>query len=147
MNINEKMYLDFRKEIDKICVPDILECVKTRPIYCDNELAGIFCYAYQPSHTYIECIYIKPEYRRRGLAKKTVLDWYKLNKRDEIRLHIINRNLPAFEFWTSIFKLEPIEENKVDCLYNITGLRINKVEHGSLCETDTYDVKGGASDA
>ena len=42
---------------------------------------------------------------------------------EEIRLHIVNKNKVAYDFWNSIFVLEPIESNAVDTLYKVKGLR------------------------
>ena len=116
-------YLDFRKEIDNICVPEILKCVSTIPIYRNKKQIGIFCYAIQPEHVYIDCLYIEPGYRRKGLARKTVVDFYNNTMYEEIRLHIVNKNKVAYDFWNSIFVLEPIESNAVDTLYKVKGLR------------------------
>lgn len=116
-------YLDFRKEIDSICVPEILKCVSTIPIYCDNKQIGIFCYAIQPKHIYIDCLYVEPDYRKKGLARKTVLDFYKNSMYEDIRLHIVNENKVACDFWNSIFDLEPIEDNFVDTLYKVRGTK------------------------
>lgn len=123
--VKEELYLEFRQEIDKICVPEILKCVHTHVIKYEGKDVGIFCYVYQPTHTYIDCIYIQPNYRRRGLAKKAVMEWYKEQKpTEEIRLHIIKKNIKALSFWMSIFELETIEGNDVDALYRIKGARI-----------------------
>ena len=116
-------YLDFRKEIDKICVPEILKYLKTIPICYNNKQVGIFCYVIQPTHTYIDCIYVEPEYRKKGLATKTVLDFDNAIY-DEIRLHIINENKVAYDFWNSIFDLEEIESNAVDTLYKVVGRKL-----------------------
>lgn len=118
-----KHYLKFRKEIDQICVPEIFKCVKTIPICYNNKQVGIFCYAIQPTHTYIDCIYVEPEYRKKGLATKTVLDFDNAIY-DEIRLHIINKNKVAHDFWNSIFDLEEIESNAVDTLYKVVGRKL-----------------------
>ena len=75
-----ELYTKFRQEIDKICIPEILKCVSTAPIWCDDKQVGIFCYALQPTHLYIDCIYIEPEHRRKGLAKTAVLPLYETFK-------------------------------------------------------------------
>ena len=114
MTIRE-LYLEFRQEVDKICVPEILKCVWRKPIMLEGKTVGLLCY----TDNYIDCLYIKPEYRRRGLASGTILEWYKRQKGKEIRLHIIKKNKVALKFWTSLFELEPIEENEIDTLYRI----------------------------
>lgn len=116
-------YLDFRKEIDKICVPEILKCISTNLILCDGKQAGVLCYAVRPEHYYIDCLYVAPEYRRKGLAKKAVLAFYESCKHQEIRLHIINENKVAYDFWNDVFDLEPIEWNVVDTLYKVRCLK------------------------
>ena len=117
-------YLNFRKELDKICVPEILKCVSTNLIMHDGKQVGILCYAIlQPGHYYIDCLYVAPEYRQKGLAKKAVLDFYERCKHQEIKLHIINENKVAYAFWNSIFDLDPIERNFVDTLYKVRCLK------------------------
>ncbi len=123
---NVELYLKFRKELDKICVPEILKCVETEPIYCDQKKVGIFCHVEQPYFSYIDCLYIEPEYRNRGLATDKVIEWYRKQKKKEIRLHIINENKPALKFWTSLFNLELIEENGIDSLFRIIGEKKNE---------------------
>ena len=118
--MTEKLYLDFRKEIDKICVPEILQVVNTLPIWYDRKQVGMLCYVENAEgFTYIDCLYIVPEYRRKGLAKHTVNEFLETHKDREIRLHIINRNRVAYDFWTSLFELEEIEGNFVDTLYRV----------------------------
>lgn len=121
---NIEMYLKFRKELDNICVPEILEYVSTNLIFCGGKQVGIFCYLITPEHIYIDCLYIEPEYRRKGLAKKAVLDFYKKCAfQREIRLHIIDKNKVAYGFWNGIFDIESIEGSFVDTLYKIKSLK------------------------
>lgn len=75
---------------------------------------------------YIDCLYVLPQYRRKGLAKKAVLKFVKGNLDCGIRLHIINNNLVAFKFWDNIFELEEAGSNTVDTLYQIKGIRGEK---------------------
>lgn len=119
----ETMYRAFRNELDKICVPDILKCEKTRYIICDGQKVGILCTRDERGDDYIDCVYILPEYRQKGLAKEAVLDWWKTHKGKNVRLHIINKNKVAYKFWTSLFDLEEIEWNFVDALYRIKGVK------------------------
>ena len=113
-----ELYTDFRKELDKMAIPLIFDVFKSvRPIIADGKTVGIIC----GSTDYIDCVYILPEYRRKGLAKKAVLDFTKGNLHYGIRLHIINNNEVAKTFWHSLFKLKEIGSNEVDTLYEIVG--------------------------
>ena len=116
------LYLKFRAEIDKICVPEVLKCLETIPIIEKGEQTGLFCVAHMTYWEYIDCLYILPEYRRKGAGRAVALEFYKENKGREIRLHIIHTNTVAQQFWRSIFDLEEIESNDVDGLYRIRGL-------------------------
>lgn len=117
-----EMYFKFREELDKMCVPVIVEnltCVEY--IVCDDKVVGMV----GGVRGYIDCVYVLPEYRRRGLAKKAVLEWYNRYKSpyENTRLHIINNNVPALKFWKSIFKLRIIDVNNVDTMYDILGVK------------------------
>ena len=114
-----ELYLLFRQELDKICVPEIMKLVQTIPIKHEEKLVGILC----ATPNYIDCVYVLPEYRRIGLAKKAVIDFYKESEGNEIRLYIINKNKPAFGFWNGLFKLEEIKRDKIDGLDRIIGRR------------------------
>lgn len=120
---NVDMYLKFRAEIDKICVPELLKCFETIPIAEAGEQIGLLCVARMEWWHYIDCLYLMPEYRRKGKGKRAVLNFYENNREKEIRLHIIHENKAAQQFWRSIFDLEEIESNDVDALYRIRGLR------------------------
>lgn len=124
----EKMYNDFRIEIEKICTPEILKQVTTIKLIKDDKDVGILCYIPQNGYIYIDALYIIPEYRRKGVGKGAVLNWYEDFKDDEIRLHIVNTNYPALSFWHSVFELEAIENNSIDTLYRIKGAKEKKHE-------------------
>ena len=66
-------------------------------------------------------IYVMPEHRRKGIAKKAVMDYL---KRGGVinRLHIIRTNTPALKFCKSIFVLETENDCPVDVLYNVVKL-------------------------
>ena len=118
-----EMYLQFRHEIDRICVPEILKCVNTERIRYKGQLAGMLCYAGEDAWNYIDCLYIIRKFRRKGAAREAVLKWYESHNDKEIRLHIINRNNVAYAFWTSIFDIEALESNAVDTLYRVKGVK------------------------
>ena len=119
-----EMYMQFRRELDRICVPEILKCVDTVRIRSeDGKLAGMMCVAKEFYWYYIDCLYIRPRFRRKGIARDVVRKWYEEHCDKEIRLHIINRNDIAYAFWTSLFELEELEGNDIDTLYKIKGLK------------------------
>lgn len=117
-----ELYLKFRQELDALCVPLILKSEETYPIKCDGKTVGILC----TDNQYIDCIYILPEYRKRGLARREVLKWYEAHKDNALRrprLHIINNNEPAKKFWSILFELDTIAISRIDTLYEIQGLK------------------------
>jgi len=126
MTDEEKLYNAFRVEIEEICTPEILKQVTTVKLIEDDKAVGIFCYIKQRGFIYIDALYVVPEYRRKGIGKNAVLNWYEDFKNEEIRLHIVHKNETAYKFWTSIFEIEPIESNFLDTLYLIRGEKCDK---------------------
>ncbi len=118
----KELYMKFREELDSICVPEILKEVNAKEIKDEGKTAGILC---TREDGYIDCIYILPEHRRKGLAKKAVLEYYYQNRMKMVRLHIINKNAVAMKFWNSLFSLEKIDGNEIDTLYYIMGVKDN----------------------
>ena len=115
------LYKDFRKELDEMCVPLILnELEIVQPIFFEDKLVGVVA----GNKDYIDCVYVQPEYRRKRLAKEAVLKFVEGDLSKGIRLHIINNNHIAYEFWHRIFKLRRIEFNAVDTLYEIIGIKV-----------------------
>ena len=117
-----ELYLKFREELDKICVPVILDnlsCVEY--IVYHGKTVGMV----GGNLGYIDIVYVLPEYRRKGLAKQAVLKWYNKYKvpYENTRFYIINNNIPALKFWESIFDLWEIVHNEVDSLYEILGVK------------------------
>lgn len=117
MNEMVEMYSKFRQELDKMCIPLILGNVWIERIYYKDKMVGMLC----ANEQYIDCVYIEPEYRNKGLAKKKVLEWYEKHKNSPfgIKLHIINNNEVAKKFWNSLFELTELDRNRVDTLYEI----------------------------
>lgn len=112
------MYKSFRAEIDDLCIPKILTefGYTVKDILTDDgKVAGIFVAA----PDYIDCVYVKPEFRRKGLAKKTVLEFYRQYKYFRPCLHIIKGNKTALAFYNSLFVLRKVGENAMDTLYKI----------------------------
>lgn len=118
-----ELYKAFRQELDEMCVPGIVDDLKIfEPIIADGKLVGM-CAGFTD---YIDCLYVLPEYRRKGLAKKTVLKFVEGNLDYGIRLHIINNNEVAFKFWNSVFELNQIGTNPIDTLFEIKSIKGEK---------------------
>lgn len=113
-------YKAFRKELDELCVPLVIDDLKRiEPIMTDGKVVGMV-----GGYTdYVDCVYVKPEYRRKGLARKAVLKFVEGNLNYGIKLHIINNNKVAYDFWSSIFELKEIVRNSVDTLFEIVKVR------------------------
>ena len=123
------MYLAFRKTIDDYCFPLIKELSTKQKgfitLYDNNDNDDVakrkpvgFLIVIDG---YVDGIYVMPEHRRKGIAKKAVMDYL---KRGGVitRLHIIRTNTPALNFWKSIFVLDTENDCPVDVLYNVVKL-------------------------
>lgn len=121
------LYTEFRKEMDVMAIPlicDDFEIIK--PITADMKVVGVVA----GWTDYIDCVYVLPEYRRKGLAKQAVLDFVESKLNYGIKLHIIKTNETAKRFWHSVFELKEIGTNRVDTLYEIKGVRKMKGGEG-----------------
>lgn len=113
-----EMYIEFRKEIDRLAYELLeLEGVKTKPIEYEGKTVGFLMY----KGIYIDGLYIRPEYRRKGLGKREAIKFFNENGRAE--LHIVNNNEVALKFWNSVYDMVEIEFNAVDTLYYARELR------------------------
>ena len=116
-----KYYKKFREELDNIVIPQILRTLAVRDIYYKNKPVGFLCVTEQG---YIDALYIEKEYRRKGLARKAVLDYYNEVSADkDVTLVIINNNFSALEFWTSIFYLECLKVTDLEKLFRIVSVK------------------------
>lgn len=123
-----EMYFAFRKTIDDYCFPLIKEWATKQKgfitLYDENDDKS----KHNPVgfliviDGYVDGIYVIPEHRRKGIAKKAVMDYLKSGG-VITRLHIIRTNTPALKFWKSIFVLEPENDCPVDVLYRVVRLR------------------------
>lgn len=128
-----EMYLAFRKTMDDYCFPLIKEWAQKQEgfimLYDDNDDKS----KHNPVgfliviDGYVDGIYVMPEHRRKGIAKKAVMDYLKSGG-VITRLHIIRTNTLALNFWKSIFILEPENDCPVDVLYRV--IRRKEHEHG-----------------
>lgn len=125
MSLGEEMYHAFRNEIDSYCFSLLKKWAKRtgcyRLIECDGKVVGFLMVI----ESYIEGIYVAPKYRKRGLAKKAVLDY--MNEGNYVeRLHIVNSNETAYKFWNSFLDIRPTKKNDCDTLYFIAGVKERK---------------------
>lgn len=121
-NIELEMFLAFREHINRICHSNMVKMSKAgneyRVITHEGKTVGFLMLI----NGYVEGIYVMPEYRRRGLARKAVIDYIGEGGVIEL-LHIANGNEVAQAFWESLFLLKRINENPVDALYEVVGIR------------------------
>lgn len=115
------MYTHFIKEIDEMWMPLAFENLDIRRIIDHGELVG-FIGSYEG---YIDSLYIIRAFRRKGIARRAVKEWYAENKDkwSQITLHTINSNAPAIAFWHSVFELKKVEENPVNTLWQVVKMR------------------------
>lgn len=122
MNKGLEMYLDFRRTLDLLCYPLLHTWSIDDGDYIKIEHENKFIGFMMIINGYVEAIYVEPAYRRKGLAKKTVVD-YLHNGGNIQTLHIVKGNLPAIAFWNNIFDMHKINECPVDVLYQVDGLK------------------------
>lgn len=119
---NRDLYIEyykaFRKELDEMCVPSTVDWLTVNPIMADGKIVG-FMGIIEGFPDYIDSIYVLPEYRRKGLAKKAVEDFIGEDNPRGVQLVIINNNEPAKKFWNSLFELREVQSNPVDTCYEI----------------------------
>jgi len=77
---------------------------------------------------YINCLFVKPEHRRKGLAREAVLKFVEGNLDKGIKIHILNNNAEGIAFFNSVFELNIVYKSEIDTLYEILG--INKENEG-----------------
>ena len=119
------LYKSFRAELDDMCIPLIIDELRiVHPVIADGEVVGMI----GGFTDYIDCMYVLPEYRKRGLARKAALKYVHGKLSYGIRLRIINNNEVAKKFWHSIFVLKEIGNNSVDTLYEIVDVRKEKTD-------------------
>lgn len=98
-----EMYIAFRNELDSMEFPRMVG--ETQIAYITIECDGFDVGFLLVNKGYVIGIYIKPEYRRRGLARNAVLEFIK-NGGIINRLEILDCNTIAHNFWGSLFNLK-----------------------------------------
>ena len=95
------------------------EIERREQITLDGEVVGII----GGYSDYIDCLFVKPEYRRRGLAKEAVLKFIDGNIEEGIRFYLLNDDAEAFAFWNSFCELKIIRQNPIVTLYEIVKVK------------------------
>lgn len=72
---------------------------------------------------YIDNIFIKPEHRRKGIAKEAVLAYVEGNLDKGIKFHMLNSNEEGLAFFNSLFELKVIHIGAIDTLYEIVKVK------------------------
>ena len=113
---DKELYHAFRNEIDDYAFDLELRCAVFKPIYDGLLKVGFLMVI----GSYIEGLYVEPKYRRKGLARKAVYEYvrdYGLPR----RLHTVNTNKPAIQFWNTVFNLRIIEVGEIDTLWEVVS--------------------------
>lgn len=117
-----ELYRQFRRTIDEYVFPLILKNSEENdyvPIECNGKQVGFLIVC---DEGYVDAIYVLPEYRRRGLARKAVLDY--MDAGHEIdQMHIVQTNETALKFWNSIFELDGGDSSYIDRMYYVVSRR------------------------
>lgn len=124
---DEEMYHKFRKEIDTMSFHRLASWATETGTYRQIEYGTSTIGFIMIIDGYVEGIYVEPQWRRGHRAKRAVLDCIKDGIKID-KLHIVKGNQAAQAFWNSIFDLEIIDENIVDRLYEVKGLKPGVLE-------------------
>lgn len=116
------LYCDYQREL-RIVAPDIndepieseIECVHhacetynylDNFIFCKNEIVGLICFQnvdnlddYKAPILYLDHLYIKPEFRRKGFAKAAIDKLLNTYNKYHVFFYVLKNNAPAQSFW------------------------------------------------
>lgn len=113
-----KMYLKFMSEVDAMYIPHTLKvCPQVMKIIDGDTEVGIMCV----NNGYVDCLYILPEYRRKGYGKNAVLTYIRQFGM-LTDLHVLKFNPVGQSFWDDIFELEPAGDTYLSNYYKIKAL-------------------------
>lgn len=121
----KEMYLNFRTELDNMAFPLIKDWANAtggiEMAYEEGKAVGFMIVV----DSYIDALYVLPDYRRKGIASRLVMDYCEKYGTPE-RLTIISTNVAAIKFWQEIFYISPlsyVDPNPVDITYRIVGIK------------------------
>src|SRR6266581_8689945 len=70
----------------------------------DSRAIGYALYRFEPEYVYLRQLFVLPELRRRGVARRA-LEWLRQNAwtvRPRVRIDVLVGNQPGIEFWRSV---------------------------------------------
>ena len=106
------LYIKFQQELNTFWLSNYLKHkeIEVIDIKHDEKTVGILVVE---QGDFINCIYVEPDYRRMGLAKTAVKDYFK-GKNSLPSLIIIDNNTKAKKFWHSIFELMIVDKDVLE---------------------------------
>lgn len=114
-----ELYRQFRAEIDSYCAIPIVLNLDTRPVIHEGKTVGLLILC----DDYVDSFYILPEYRRKGIGRKFIIEQYWKDNCKWYDLRIVKGNYTAHGFWHSIFDLRFLDSNFCDNHFEILGLK------------------------
>lgn len=119
----KEAYLDFRKHIDAMAFPELEKLFNVSKELDDRGNVKAFLWE---ENGYIDALWVEESCRGNGIGYRLVIKHiFDYGMPD--RLHILNNNQKAIDFWNKVFVLEKVESNNVDTLYEILKLRDTEV--------------------
>ena len=70
----------------------------------ESKAIGYALYRFEPEYIYLRQLFVQPEMRRRGIARRA-LEWLRQNAwtvRPRVRIDVLVGNQPGIEFWRSV---------------------------------------------
>ena len=124
-----QLYNEYKDGIKMKQSSDVLKWAEgmggLRLIECEDQIVGFLAVI----RGCAEALYVRPEFRRRGLAKKAVQAYLEENgnRSDAINsIHLMHTGSAAREamrFWNELFKTERVESTLVDAYFDVLEIR------------------------
>lgn len=115
-----KYYLDYTRDLDNMEFPLLRK--RAGDGFVEIKDGNIIVGFLMVIDNFVHAIYVRPESRRKGLAKKAVHD-YVNGGGNIVRLSIIPTNIEAKKFWDSVFYMTVISYNESTVTYQVDGLK------------------------
>ena len=115
-----KYYLDYKRDLDNMEFPLLRK--RAGDGFVEIKDGNIIVGFLMVIDSFVYAIYVRPESRRKGLAKKAVRD-YVNGGGNIVRLSIIPTNIEGQKFWDSVFYMTVISYNESTVTYQVDGLK------------------------